>query len=122
MDRGGRRTASGAVKRGAIAIGAAAMEWITQGQYEWRDQRDPRRVLEGHCRRERFKCRDSAVRFQSGQECSDRDARVFEDGRGRQEGGSRATPCQGSASALPGKLLRFPEGVGRGRDHRLPWP
>ena len=39
MDRGGRRTASGAVKRGAIAIGAAAMEWITQGQYEWRDQR-----------------------------------------------------------------------------------
>ena len=26
MDRGGRRTASGAVKRGAIAIGAAAME------------------------------------------------------------------------------------------------
>ena len=39
MDRGGRRTASGAVKRGAIAIGAAAMEWITRGQYEWRDQR-----------------------------------------------------------------------------------
>ena len=29
--------------------------------------------------------------------------------RGRQEGGSRATPCQGSASALPGKLLRFPD-------------
>ena len=39
MDRGGRRTASGAVKRGGSAIGAAAMEWITQGQYEWRGQR-----------------------------------------------------------------------------------